>query len=94
IVLFLFMLCAAIFLTLHVRVGLNQELSLPKGSYMLDYFAALNKYFEVGVPVYFVTTAGYNFSTVDGMNGVCSSVGCYNNSMTQKIQYATRFPQV
>ncbi|XP_060712447.1 NPC1-like intracellular cholesterol transporter 1 [Hemiscyllium ocellatum] len=93
IILFLFMLCAAIFLTLHVRVGLNQELSLPKGSYMLDYFAALNKYFEVGVPVYFVTTAGYNFSTVNGMNGVCSSVGCYNNSMTQKIQYATRFPQ-
>ncbi|XP_059499854.1 NPC1-like intracellular cholesterol transporter 1 [Stegostoma tigrinum] len=94
IILFIFMVCAAIFLMLHVQVGLDQELSLPKGSYMLDYFAALNKYFEVGVPVYFVTTAGYNFSTIDGMNGVCSSVGCDNNSMTQKIQYATEFPQV
>ncbi|XP_078061277.1 NPC1-like intracellular cholesterol transporter 1 [Mustelus asterias] len=93
-VLFLFMLCAGIFLTLHVRVGLDQELALPTDSYMLEYFAALNKYFEVGVPVYFVTTAGYNFSTVNGMNGVCSSVGCDNNSMTQKIQYATEFPRV
>ncbi|GCB78236.1 hypothetical protein scyTo_0018579 [Scyliorhinus torazame] len=94
IVLFLFMLCTGIFLMLHVRVGLDQELALPADSYMLKYFAALNKYFEVGVPVYFVTTAGYNFTTVDGMNGICSSVGCDNNSMTQKIQYATEFPQV
>ncbi|XP_067857648.1 NPC1-like intracellular cholesterol transporter 1 [Heptranchias perlo] len=94
IILFLFMLCSGIFLMLHVRVGLDQELALPTDSYMLDYFAALNKYFEVGVPVYFVTTAGYNFTTVDGMDGVCSSVGCDNNSMTQKIQYATDFPQV
>ncbi|XP_078421849.1 NPC1-like intracellular cholesterol transporter 1 [Cetorhinus maximus] len=93
IILFLFMLCAGIFLMLHVRVGLDQELALPTDSYMLKYFAALNKYFEVGVPIYFVTTAGYHFSTVDGMNGVCSSVGCDNNSMTQKIQYATEFPQ-
>ncbi|XP_072917233.1 NPC1-like intracellular cholesterol transporter 1 isoform X2 [Hemitrygon akajei] len=90
---FLFMLCAAIFLMLHVRVGLDQELALPTDSYMLDYFAGLNKYFEVGVPVYFVTTAGYNFTTIAGMNGVCASVGCDNNSLAQKIQYATEFPK-
>uniref|UniRef100_A0A4W3I1X9 NPC1 like intracellular cholesterol transporter 1 n=1 Tax=Callorhinchus milii TaxID=7868 RepID=A0A4W3I1X9_CALMI len=47
----------------------------------------------MGTPVYFVTTAGYNFSSIAGMNGVCSSVGCDNNSLTQKIQYATDFPQ-
>ncbi|XP_051896739.1 NPC1-like intracellular cholesterol transporter 1 [Pristis pectinata] len=93
IIIFLFMLCSGIFLMLHVRVGLDQELALPTDSYMLDYFAALNKYFEVGVPVYFVTTAGYNFSSIAGINGVCSSVGCDNNSMTQKIQYATEFPK-
>uniref|UniRef100_A0A4W3HYR2 NPC1 like intracellular cholesterol transporter 1 n=1 Tax=Callorhinchus milii TaxID=7868 RepID=A0A4W3HYR2_CALMI len=62
-------------------------------SYMLNYFSYLYKYFEVGTPVYFVTTAGYNFSSIAGMNGVCSSVGCDNNSLTQKIQYATDFPQ-
>ncbi|MGH0183832.1 UNVERIFIED_CONTAM: hypothetical protein FKN15_012859 [Acipenser sinensis] len=62
-------------------------------SYMLDYFKYLYKYFEVGMPTYFVTTRGYNFSSIEGMNGVCSSVGCNNNSMTQKIQYATTFPK-
>ncbi|XP_057588201.1 NPC1-like intracellular cholesterol transporter 1 isoform X2 [Hippopotamus amphibius kiboko] len=46
----------------------------------------------VGAPVYFVTTGGYNFSTEEGMNAICSSAGCNNFSLTQKIQYATDFP--
>ncbi|KAM8760598.1 NPC1-like intracellular cholesterol transporter 1 [Acanthopagrus schlegelii] len=91
-VVFIFMFCASLFLMFHVTVGLDQELAMPKGSYMLDYFQYLYKYFEVGVPVYFVTKKGYNFSTLAGMNGVCSSVGCDEYSLTQKIQYATEFP--
>uniref|UniRef100_A0A4X2K4U6 NPC1 like intracellular cholesterol transporter 1 n=1 Tax=Vombatus ursinus TaxID=29139 RepID=A0A4X2K4U6_VOMUR len=58
-------------------------------SYLLNYFLFLNRYFEVGVPVYFVTTSGYNFSSLDGVNAICSSSGCDPYSLTQKIQYAT-----
>ncbi|XP_057160321.1 NPC1-like intracellular cholesterol transporter 1 [Ursus arctos] len=76
----------------HVSVGLDQELALPKDSYLLDYFSDLNRYFEVGAPVYFVTTGGYNFSSEAGMNAICSSAGCDSYSLTQKIQYATEFP--
>uniref|UniRef100_A0A8D0G122 NPC1 like intracellular cholesterol transporter 1 n=1 Tax=Sphenodon punctatus TaxID=8508 RepID=A0A8D0G122_SPHPU len=89
---FIFMFCAGIYLMVNVHVGLEQQLALPTDSYLLQYFEFLNQYFMVGVPTYFVTTGGYNFSTVAGMNGICSSVGCDNNSMTIKIQYATRFP--
>lgn len=108
----------------HVKVGLDQELAMPKvsehccmninrclptplsvylykhysvflqDSYMLVYFQYLYKYFEVGVPVYFVTKKGYNFTSVDGMNGACSSVGCDQFSLTQKIQYATEYPDL
>ncbi|XP_067396428.1 NPC1-like intracellular cholesterol transporter 1 [Emydura macquarii macquarii] len=92
--LFIFMFCAGIYLALQVPVGLDQQLAMPKDSYMVQYFQYLNQYFMVGLPTYFVTTGGYNFSTVPGMNGVCASAGCDNNSMTQKIQYATRFPNV
>uniref|UniRef100_A0A8C3T402 NPC1 like intracellular cholesterol transporter 1 n=1 Tax=Chelydra serpentina TaxID=8475 RepID=A0A8C3T402_CHESE len=92
--LFLFMFCAGIYLALQVPVGLDQELAMPKDSYMVQYFQYLNQYFMVGLPTYFVTTGGYNFSTGPGMNGVCSSAGCDNNSLTQKIQYATSFPNV
>ncbi|KAM8865003.1 NPC1-like intracellular cholesterol transporter 1 isoform 2-T2 [Synchiropus picturatus] len=92
--LFIFMFCASLFLMLNVTVGLDQELAMPKGSYMLDYFHYLYKYFEVGVPVYFVTKKGYNFNSLEGMDGVCSSVGCDQFSMTQKIQYATKYPEM
>lgn len=96
IVLILFMgLFAGSLYTMHsTTVGLDQELALPKDSYLLDYFLFLNRYFEVGAPVYFVTTGGYNFSTEAGMNAICSSAGCNNFSMTQKIQYATEFPDL
>lgn len=69
-------------------------LILMQDSYMLEYFKYLYKYFEVGVPTYFVTTKGFNFTTVDGMNAVCSSVGCDQFSLTQKIQYATEYPEL
>ncbi|XP_047550697.1 NPC1-like intracellular cholesterol transporter 1 [Lutra lutra] len=77
----------------HISVGLDQELALPKDSYLLDYFFSLNRYFEVGAPVYFVTTGGYNFSSEAGMNAICSSAGCDSYSLTQKIQYASEFPE-
>ncbi|XP_029998801.1 NPC1-like intracellular cholesterol transporter 1 [Sphaeramia orbicularis] len=89
---FIFMFCGSLFFMFNVKVGLDQELAMPKGSYMLKYFEYLYKYFEVGVPVYFVTKKGFDFTTVEGMNAVCSSVGCDQFSLTQKIQYATDYP--
>ncbi|XP_069800263.1 NPC1-like intracellular cholesterol transporter 1 [Dendropsophus ebraccatus] len=90
---FMFLFCCGLYFMMYSRVGLNQELSVPQDSYIIRYFNDLNKYFEVGVPTYFVTTAGYNFSSLEGLNGICSSVGCDYNSMTQKIQYATDYPE-
>ncbi|XP_073767089.1 NPC1-like intracellular cholesterol transporter 1 isoform X1 [Danio rerio] len=92
-VLFLVMFFSSVFLMFHVKVGLNQELAMPTDSYMLDYFAYLFKYFEVGVPTYFITTKGFNFNSEEGINAVCSSVGCDQFSMTQKIRYATEYPE-
>ncbi|XP_006217208.1 NPC1-like intracellular cholesterol transporter 1 [Vicugna pacos] len=92
VLLFLALFGASLYLMCNISVGLDQELALPKDSYLLDYFLFLNRYFEVGAPVYFITTGGYNFSSVEGMNAICSSAGCNNFSLTQKIQYATEFP--
>uniref|UniRef100_A0A9J7ZK85 SSD domain-containing protein n=1 Tax=Cyprinus carpio carpio TaxID=630221 RepID=A0A9J7ZK85_CYPCA len=92
-VVFLATFCACVFLLFHVKVGLNQELAMPSDSYMLDYFAYLYKYFEVGVPTYFITTKGFNFTSEEGINAVCSSVGCDQFSFTQKLRYATEYPE-
>uniref|UniRef100_A0A8C2WF78 NPC1 like intracellular cholesterol transporter 1 n=1 Tax=Cyclopterus lumpus TaxID=8103 RepID=A0A8C2WF78_CYCLU len=78
----------------YAPVLLHRYTRFIVGSYMLDYFQYLYKYFEVGVPVYFVTKKGFNFTSVEGMNGVCSSVGCDQFSLTQKIQYATNHPEL
>ncbi|KAG1930943.1 NPC1-like intracellular cholesterol transporter 1 [Pimephales promelas] len=91
ILVFLVMFCASVFLGFNVKVGLDQELAMPSDSYMLNYFAYLNKYFEVGVPTYFITTKGFNFTSAEGLNAVCSSVGCDQFSFTQKIRYATEY---
>uniref|UniRef100_A0A8C5D1Y6 SSD domain-containing protein n=1 Tax=Gadus morhua TaxID=8049 RepID=A0A8C5D1Y6_GADMO len=93
-VVFVIMFCCSIFLMFHVTVGLDQELAMPQGSYMLEYFKYLYKYFEVGIPTYFVTTKGFNFTSAAGMDAVCSSVGCDQFSLTQKIQYATEYPEL
>ncbi|XP_075300982.1 NPC1-like intracellular cholesterol transporter 1 [Opisthocomus hoazin] len=94
VLLFLFLACAGLYLMLQVPVGLDQELSMPKDSYMLQYFAALNQYLAVGLPTYFVTTGGYDFSSTNGTNGICSSAGCDSDSLTNTIQYATLFSNV
>eukprot|EP00063_Salmo_salar_P051721 XP_014026556.1 PREDICTED: Niemann-Pick C1-like protein 1 [Salmo salar] len=93
-VVFIFMFISSIYLMFYVTVGLDQELAMPQGSYMLEYFKYLYAYFEVGVPTYFVTTKGFNFTSITGMNATCSSVGCDPFSLTQKIQYATEYPDL
>ncbi|EDL40576.1 NPC1-like intracellular cholesterol transporter 1 precursor [Mus musculus] len=90
--LFLVLFGANLYLMCNISVGLDQDLALPKDSYLIDYFLFLNRYLEVGPPVYFDTTSGYNFSTEAGMNAICSSAGCESFSLTQKIQYASEFP--
>lgn len=60
IVIFIFFtwLATSIALLPYVKIGLEQEITMPKDSYMIDYFSALKEYFAVGPPVYFVIKQG------------------------------------
>ena len=56
-----FTLFSALFLlswisSAHVQLGLDQRLALPQDSYLVNYFNALDRYLDVGPPVYFVAT--------------------------------------
>ena len=35
-------------------IGLDQKLSMPEDSYLIDYFETMSESLEVGAPVYFV----------------------------------------
>ncbi|CAK5275780.1 unnamed protein product [Mycena citricolor] len=40
----------------HIRLGLDQRLALPSESYLVNYFDDMDKYLDVGPPVYFVSS--------------------------------------
>ncbi|TNN18496.1 Niemann-Pick type protein 1B [Schistosoma japonicum] len=79
---------AAAILPNGLHLSLDQKLSMPTDSYMLDYFNALDNDLRVGPPVYFVVTEGHNFTTLDGQNQVCGGTGCSNTSLIQEISSA------
>ncbi|XP_071347267.1 NPC intracellular cholesterol transporter 1 [Trachinotus anak] len=72
-----------------VEIGLDQKLSMPDDSYVLDYFKNLNKYLHTGAPVYFVVEDGLNYSSPEGQNFVCGGVGCNNDSLVQQVYAAS-----
>lgn len=72
-----------------VKTGLDQKLSMPKDSYVLDYFVALEKYLSVGVPVYFVVKEGQNYSQMKTQNAICATSGCDVDSLLNQINIAT-----
>ncbi|XP_028924174.1 NPC intracellular cholesterol transporter 1 isoform X1 [Ornithorhynchus anatinus] len=68
-----------------VEIGLDQSLSMPDDSYVMDYFKALGQYLHAGPPVYFVLEEGHDYTTLEGQNMVCGGMGCNNNSLVQQI---------
>ncbi|NXP82275.1 NPC1 protein, partial [Ramphastos sulfuratus] len=68
----------------NVQIGLDQALSMPDDSYVMDYFSQL-KYLHAGPPVYFVLEEGHNYTSLEGQNMVCGGMGCNNNSLVQQI---------
>lgn len=52
---FLGLFAAGVALIPEVKLGLDQRVAIPDGSYLIPYFNDLYAYFESGPPVYFVT---------------------------------------
>ncbi|XP_028328986.1 NPC intracellular cholesterol transporter 1 [Gouania willdenowi] len=72
-----------------VEIGLDQKLSMPDDSYVLQYFKNLSEFLHTGAPLYFVVEEGVNYSSVEGQNLVCGGVGCNNDSLVQQVYYAS-----
>uniref|UniRef100_A0A8C4F460 Niemann-Pick disease, type C1 n=1 Tax=Dicentrarchus labrax TaxID=13489 RepID=A0A8C4F460_DICLA len=89
IVMFVGMLSFSIAVVNKVEIGLDQKLSMPDDSYVLDYFKNLTEYLHTGAPVYFVVEDGLNYSSPEGQNVVCGGVGCNNNSLVQQVYAAS-----
>ncbi|CAL8345138.1 unnamed protein product [Merluccius merluccius] len=86
---FVGMLSFSVAVVNKVDVGLDQKLSMPDDSYVLQYFKNLSTYLHTGPPVYFVVEEGLNYSSADGQNAVCGGVGCRNDSLVQQVYSAS-----
>lgn len=84
--------CASAAMTSKVNIGLDQSLSMPKDSYVLNYFHNLSEYLHVGAPVYFVVQKGHNYSSYEGQNAICGISGCPENSLVQQVDRAAENP--
>lgn len=69
----------------HIEIGLDQELSMPQDSFQLKYFQHLNKYLNIGPPVYFVLMDGLDFSRKEAQNMVCGTRFCNQDSLSMQL---------
>jgi len=94
IVIFLGFFAAAIALIPEVALGLDQRIALPRDSYLIDYFNDLDKYFNTGPPVYFVTR-DVNATEHKHQKELCARFSaCESFSMTNVLEQESKRPEL
>lgn len=80
---------ASIELCTRLQPGLEQQIVLPRDSYLQDYFDDLASYLKVGPPLYFVVK-DFNYSLESRQtNKLCSISHCDSNSLLNEITRAS-----
>jgi Niemann-Pick C1 protein len=85
-------LTSSLVLMFRLDIGLNQNLALPKDSYLIPYFNELFVNLHTGSPVYFVIKEGVNYTSPATQNMICSSAGCDDDSLGNQITIYARAP--
>lgn len=78
----------------RISIGLDQKLSMPKDSYVLDYFYGLENYLSVGPPVYFVVNQNaLDYERTIDQDLLCGTSGCSPISLLGQIGQSLRQPK-
>ncbi|KQJ84058.1 hypothetical protein BRADI_5g18407v3 [Brachypodium distachyon] len=84
---------ASIAMTTRLQPGLEQQIVLPRNSYLQGYFNDLEKYMKVGPPLYFVVK-DFNYSSAsENTNQICSINQCNSNSLSNEIARQSLSPE-
>ncbi|PAV20974.1 multidrug efflux transporter transmembrane domain-containing [Pyrrhoderma noxium] len=77
----------------HIQLGLDQRLALPSDSYLVPYFDALEKYLDIGPPVYFVST-GVNVTDRSDQRHLCGRfTTCDGFSLANVLEAERKRPE-
>eukprot|EP00257_Ricinus_communis_P008945 XP_002527152.2 NPC intracellular cholesterol transporter 1 isoform X1 [Ricinus communis] len=84
---------ASIALCTRIDSGLEQQIVLPRDSYLQGYFNNVSDYLRIGPPLYFVVK-DYNYSLESRhTNQLCSISQCDSNSLLNEISRAASVPE-
>ncbi|THG03038.1 hypothetical protein TEA_026255 [Camellia sinensis var. sinensis] len=84
---------ASIALCTRIEPGLEQQIALPRDSYLQGYFNDVSEYLRIGPPLYFVVK-DYNYSSESRhTNQLCSISQCDANSLLSEISRASLMPE-
>ncbi|KNA12261.1 hypothetical protein SOVF_127560 [Spinacia oleracea] len=84
---------AGIALCPRIEPGLEQQIALPRDSYLQGYFSNISEHLRVGPPLYFVVK-DYNYSSKSRhTNQLCSISKCDSNSVLNEISRASLTPE-
>jgi len=86
-------LCSSIAVAPHIPIGLEQELSMPKDSFVLKYFQYLQSYLSIGPPTYFVVKNGLNYSNSLDQNLICGGPYCNSDSLSTQLYISSNIPE-
>ena len=81
--------CSSLILLPQIDIGLDQEVTMPRDSFVLKYFNFLKRYLAVGPPVYFVlnnTGLQLDLSQPQAQNKLCGSQSCNLDSLQAQIK--------
>nr|WHI98180.1 Niemann-Pick C1 protein b [Chilo suppressalis] len=94
IIIFIAMTSASVMLIPMLEIGLDQEMALPKDSYVYRYLQAVNNLMRIGPPVYFVLKSGLNFTNIEHQNVICGGRMCNETSLAVQIFLAAQHRDV
>ncbi|KVI07692.1 Patched, partial [Cynara cardunculus var. scolymus] len=76
----------------RIQPGLEQQIVLPRDSYLQGYFNNVSEYLRIGPPLYFVLK-NYNYSSESRQtNQLCSINHCDSDSLLNEISKASLVP--
>ncbi|KAH8497757.1 hypothetical protein H0E87_016872 [Populus deltoides] len=83
---------ASVALCPRIESGLEQQVVLPRDSYLQGYFNNISEYLRIGPPLYFVVK-DYNYSLESRhTNQLCSISQCDSNSLLNEVSRASLVP--
>ncbi|XP_021732185.1 Niemann-Pick C1 protein-like [Chenopodium quinoa] len=90
---FVAMALSSITLCTRIEPGLEQQIVLPRDSYLQGYFKNISDFLRIGPPVYFVVK-DYNYSSESRQtNQLCSISHCDANSLVNEITRLSLSPE-